>query len=262
MKNKRTSCGFTLIELLLAIAVLSMVLVLVTQAVTAVMRTWEYGAARIDNFSKARVVLGLLDRDLQSAVLRPDLAAFVDESGSNACAFYTQISGSQGDRRLSLVRYILTTSSSTALLQRSDYGLFYSSGSSTLSLSNTSNLPDLSKTVSQDITDGILRFEWQFVAADGSLQSSYQYDSSNPSSLTNTRAIIISFITLDDRAFRLAVQSGALPNLLAKFDGLPASGQVYGNFWDVALHSSNFAQGLPAPVSSGVRIFERRYTLH
>lgn len=255
----RPSNAFTLIELLLAFAVLAVVLVLLAGAVGAVTRTWQSGTARIDNFSKARVILGLLDRDLQSAVLRPDLAAFVDESGSNACAFYTRISGSQGNRRLSLVRYQLTNSASNATLQRSDYGMDYTNGA--LTLANTNSLPDLSNAVRQDITDGILRFEWQFVAADGSFQPAYFYDHANPGSPANTRSVVVSLIALDDRSVRLAGQTGTLTNLLAKFEGLPPAGQTHGRFWDATLRSPAFAQGLPGPVSGGVRVFERHYAL-
>lgn len=259
MKSSR-SRGFSLLELLLAMAILSMVLIFLATAVGAVTRTWQSGTARIDNFSKARVILGLLDRDLQSAVLRSDLAAFVDENGSNACAFYTQISGGTGNRRLSLVRYGLTNTATNSLLQRSDYGLDYTTA--TLSLANTNNLPDLTRTVTQDISDGILRFEWQFVAADGTFQTNYRYDSAIPNSSSNTRAVVISFIALDDRALKIAYQTGTLTNLLGKFAGQPAAGQTYGAYWNTGLRAANFAANLPGPLSGGVRVFERHYSLH
>lgn len=257
---KRTRAGFTLIELLLAFAVLALLLILLAQAVGAVTQTWQHGVARIDNFSKARVILGLLDRDFQSAVLRPDLAAFVDESGNTACAFYTRINGATGDRRLSLVRYSLASTSTNSIFQRADYGLDFTNA--ILTLANTNSLPDLSKTTLQDVAEGVLRFEWQFVAADGTFQTAYQYDHTAPAAPANTRSVIVSLIALDERAVRLAAQTGKLADLLQKFDGLPAAGQTYASLWNAATRSPGFASGLPGPLTAGVRIFERHYTLH
>jgi len=259
MKTKSTA-AFSLIELLLAFAVLAILLVLLAQAVGAVQRTWQSGVARIDNFSKARVILSLLDRDFQSAVLRPDLAAFTDETGQPACAFYTQINGATGNRRLSLVRYNLAGSATNSIFQRADYGLDF--GTSALTLATTNSLPDLNKTTSQDVAEGILRFEWQFVAADGTFQAAYQYDHANPQAASNTRSIIISLIALDERASKIAAQTGSLASLVQKFDGVPSPGQTYANLWKASLGAANFATGLPAPLASGVRIFERRYPLH
>ncbi|MBN8711999.1 MAG: hypothetical protein BGO12_06255 [Verrucomicrobia bacterium 61-8] len=258
--KSRVQSAFTLIELLLAFAVLSLLLILLAQAVGAVQQTWLSGVARIDNFSKARVILGMIDRDLQSAVLRPDLAAFLDENGNPACAFYTQISGVNGNRRLSLVRYSQTNFATNAVFRRADYGLDFSTNSMTLATTN--KLPDLAKAVEQEVAEGVLRFEWQFVAADGTFQPGYRFDYTNPEASSNTRSVIISLLALDDRAIKIGSETGKLDALLQKFSGTPATGQTYASLWNAVIQNPSFSAGLPAPLTGGVRVFERHYPLH
>ncbi|MFA7344311.1 MAG: hypothetical protein WC003_08415 [Terrimicrobiaceae bacterium] len=250
--------AFTILELLVAVAVLALVLVFITQAIGAVSRTWRIGVARTDNFAKARVVLGLLDRDIGSAVLRRDLGAFVDEAGAPACAFYSRIGG-QADRRLSLVRYSLTNSTDGPVLQRADYGLDYAAN--TLTLGTTNSLPGLRDAAGQDVAGGILRFEWQFLAADGTLQPTFHFDYDTPGSASNTRALVVSVLVLDDNALRLAQQTGKLGDLLGKFSGTPEAGQTYAQVWNAALDSPAFGQNLPEPLSAGARVFERHIAL-
>ena len=248
--------AFTVLELLVAMSVLALVLVFITQAIGAVSRTWKSGVARIDNFAKARVILGLLERDIQSAVLRRDLGAFVDGGGSNACAFYSRIGG-QTNRRLSLIRYSLANPTTAPVLQRADYSLDYATN--TLTLGSTNSLPDLSKVSSQDVAGGILRFEWQFLAADGTLQPAYQFDYDKPDSAANTKALVISVLVLDDDALRLGQQTEKLAGLLDKFVGAPAANQTYAQLWNADLNSP--PQNLPEPLRAGVRVFERHITL-
>ena len=69
-------------------------------------------------------------------------------------------------------------------------------------------------------------------------------------------------LALDDRAFQLAVQTGTLQLLETRFQGAPPAGQTYGSLWNSILNSPSFAAGLPKPVSGGVRVFERHYSLH
>ncbi len=255
----RSPRGFTLVELLLAMAILAVVLAMFAAAVGAVSRTWLQGVSRIETFTKARVILSLLDRDIQSLVMRRDLAAFVDDAGSNSFAFYTQVNGLQGNRQLSLVRYAITNTGTNSMLQRWDYGMAYTN--STLPLSNVTSLP-VSTASPQDVTDGLLRFDWQFVTGNGTFKPAYHFDYYNPDSPDNTRLLIVSIIALDDRAFQLAVQTGKRTQLQDKLAGIPAAGQTYGDYWNSKISSPSFGQDLPETVSGGVRVFERRYSLN
>jgi type II secretion system protein J len=245
--------AFTLLELLVAMAVLVLLLVLLVQVIGAVSDTWRSGTARIHNFSKARVILSLLDRDIQAAVLRRDLAAFVDESGSPACAFYAKARGGDGDRRLALIRYARLPGS--AVLQRADYGLDYRSRIPTFS--ETGSLADLDKASVQEVADGIIGFAWQFLASDGSFQSAFQYDYDHPLTSSNTKAMVVSLLVLDEAALRTARDTGSLPALLAEFAPPPSPGKTHADAWNDTLSSSAFGTGLPAPVRRGLRAFQR-----
>lgn len=258
-RTEKQKPGFTVLELLVSMAVLALVLVLLVNAFGAVVRIWQGGKARADNFTKARVILGTLDRDLQSAVLRRDLGAFVDANGNEALAFYSLVNGSSGNRKVSLVNYSLTNSSNSSVLRRLDYGLDYSTGAPTLQVTNA--LPDLSKVQLQDVADGILRFEWQFRTTDGSLRESYEYDSEKPNAASNTRSMIVSMLVLDDAAFRLAKQSGTFDALMAKFAANPSPNQTHAELWGANLLNPGFLNGLPDPVRKGVRVYQRQFIL-
>ncbi len=243
--------GFSLLELLVAMAVLSLILVLLFNAVTAVTNTWRRGMARIDNFSKARAVLGLLDRDVQSMVLRKDLAAFVDEAGKPACAFYSLMNGSEGDRRLSFIKYSVPTNGTQLL--RADYGMDY--GNRTLSLNNTNSLPDAALASPQDLVDGILRFEWQFLGPDGDFQSAFERSGTNASA--NSKTLVVSLLVLDDNTLGTLQRTGTRDTLLTELAGTPASGQTYAQYWNERIRSAGFGSSLPAPVRAGIRTFHR-----
>ncbi len=121
----RRFAGFTLVEMLTALLILSIILLAVASVTAFVSRTWSGGLASTDNDTKARSILGLLDRDIQMMILRRDVAAFVDGSGSSACAFYTNVQGYPGsdNRAVSLVRYVLSATPKASVLQRLEYGM-------------------------------------------------------------------------------------------------------------------------------------------
>ena len=189
--------GFSLAELLVALAVLSIMLIGLASAMGYVSKLWLSGAGSMDNFTKARVVLNLLDRDIQMMVLRRDLPAFVDTSGNaidsngNAiCAFYTNVQGNPGQgqltagtqnyRTLSLVQYQLnpTTTTTTPTLVRYNYGMdFLSSTSAVKGATPIVNTPIPSilttPTYANQGTDtvftGIVQFQIQFIDGNGNI---------------------------------------------------------------------------------------------
>ncbi len=127
--------GFTLVELLTALVILTIMLLALTTTIGFVSRAWQEGISFLDNYSKARVMLNLLDRDIQLMIIRRDTAAFADGSGTPACAFYTSVMGSPGaasarvdGRTISLVQYQLATTTTSSVLQRLNYGMNFAAG--------------------------------------------------------------------------------------------------------------------------------------
>ena len=83
---------------MVAMVVLSIMLIGLATMLGYVTRTWLNAMGSVDNFTKARLMLSLQDRDIQMMVLRPDMAAFVNNSNAAipACAFYTRVQGNEG----------------------------------------------------------------------------------------------------------------------------------------------------------------------
>lgn len=260
------SRAFTLVELLVATTILVLLVLLLAGAFETIVDTWESGNARVDNFSKARTILGLLNRDAQSAVLRPDIGAFVDQTGANpACAFYTRMEGTNG-RRLTLVSYFLTTtltnSSTIPILERADYSLDYTN--TVLTIGTTNSLPDLSKVSAVDVAPGVLLFKIQYINGVGTLQDNFQYDFNNPSSTNNTKAFVASLLVVDNNTVKIAQQTGTLTTLIGKFptnSTALSANQTFAQNWEGVMNAPTFGQGLPKPLRSGTRAFEGHVTL-
>lgn len=244
--------AFTLLELIASTAVLMVLFIVLMQVVGAVSSSWRRGTAKIDNLAQARAIMGLLDRDIQSMVLRKDLGAFCSPTGDTTCAFYTRIAGGDGTRRLSLVSYQIND----RVLARSDYELDY--GTKVLRLTEPGTLADLNSTslMTDNFAEGVLLFAVQFVAADGSLKDKFNFNYPDPQAQANTRAVVISMVVLDTPAYMVARERALLPALEAEF---VASSNPAGTIQ--ARHWNSKARALPAsfpePVRAGVNVFER-----
>ncbi|MDR1191642.1 MAG: prepilin-type N-terminal cleavage/methylation domain-containing protein [Verrucomicrobiales bacterium] len=261
---KKIRRAFTLVEMLVAVTVLVLIMALCSQMVFISSLTWKRGKARADAFTKARGMLGLIERDIQAAVLRPDLAAFADEDGRPACAFYTRLAGvpdatvsGTGPRDLSLVKY--TVSVVTQHLQR--YELAYKFGGTlTLMLSGTA-LPDLTEARPQNVSGGVLDFQIEFLDGTGKLQDSYVFDYNNPLADNNTRVAVLSLLMLDNDGAKIAGATNSVARLAVAFSGAPLAAQTHAQYWNDIVSDPSFGQDLPAPVRSAVHVFERRVVI-
>jgi prepilin-type N-terminal cleavage/methylation domain-containing protein len=266
-KSSGLSGGFTLIEIMAAVAVLGVLVLIMGQIVGLVSDTWIAGKARVDNFTQARLALGLLDRDIQSMVLRSDVAAFKDENGADACGFYTRVLGSDSaqNRSLSLVLYTLGTPTTTPKLLRTDYGLNFDSSSTlarTMTLGNTSTLPDLGNADANtvEVANGVILYHTEFIDSKGVYQSAFSYDYNDPSASTNTRVMVVSMVVLDEQAYTIAETSGALNTIITQLDPdtfTPGGNKSYADAWREMINASSFSSGLPLPVLRAIRVFER-----
>ncbi len=115
--------AFSLVELLVAMVVLTLLVLILAQIMGLASLSWLMGKQRINNLTKARVFLDLIAHDVQDGVFRPDLAAFLDQSGatvsmsSTSYAFYSKRPGG-GARSIALLNYKLSQSSTSYSLMR------------------------------------------------------------------------------------------------------------------------------------------------
>jgi prepilin-type N-terminal cleavage/methylation domain-containing protein len=292
--------GFTLVELVVSISILSILLLGLSSMMLFVAKTWLSGINSTDNFTKARVVLNLLDRDIQMMVLRQDLAAFVDSStpGNSACSFYTNVQGNPGtgltggspdSRTVSLVQYLLNNPTSQPTLQRLNYGMnFLNAFGARPTIGNPLNLPAPSNANLQTDTifTGVIRFQWQFIDGSGAIlnppytlsstppatsspptsNTPFWFDYAVPNAPYNPRVVVLSMVVLSNSAYKIALQnSNAMTSLLADFSATPPTNQTYSQVWTSVLNpsSGSFDPSLPAPIrdSGAVQVFERHIPL-
>lgn len=262
MKQK-ISPGITLVELLASFSVLLVLLTLMSQTIGMVSSTCRSGLARIDAFTQARTTLGLLDRDLQRIVLRPELAAFTDQTGTaGALAFYTRVQGGTGDRSVSLVEYLVQNPTARPQLVRCDYGLNFEPAASSRAPSyGKTNLPDLANAEARNLAPGVVRMGWKFVDGNGAEQDRFTFDYARPQSPTNTRLLRTSLLVLDSNAAELLVDSGKLSTLLTETGATPEEEETLGASWERLLESGTLTTRLPVPVVKSLKVFERTFTI-
>jgi uncharacterized protein (TIGR02599 family) len=89
--------AFTLVELLVALAITSLLVVLLANVVSATLNAWQQGRNRLDTFSNARQLIGRLADELGAAVATagtieftendPDLGPTTAEKSENVFLF-------------------------------------------------------------------------------------------------------------------------------------------------------------------------------
>jgi hypothetical protein len=77
MKSSPKTLGFTLVEIMVAMAVTIMVIGLLATIADATSRAWRKGEGQAETFASARGALGLIGRELQGAVIDPDMGYIV-----------------------------------------------------------------------------------------------------------------------------------------------------------------------------------------
>ena len=271
--------AFTLVEMLVSVAVLSLMLAGVAVATSFVSSVWINGVGMMDNFTKARVALTLLDRDIQMMVLRRDVAAFpVGTSGNSTCAFYANVQGNPGQgltvpdtRTVSLVQYQLDPSTETTAptLERLNYGMnFLVSNGATPSLAtpmaNGLTPPGNARLQTETVFNGVVLFQVQFVDGTGAIQPAYNYSTTQfyPVPPSNSRSVIASMLVLNNAAYNLAVnRTGTISTLQGLFSSLPVN-TTYSQYWNSVLAAPPPAfYTLPPVIRSGLQVFERHIPL-
>jgi prepilin-type N-terminal cleavage/methylation domain-containing protein len=275
----RRKGGFTLVELLVSMAILSLMLVTVASAISYVTGLFTSNLGAYDNFSKARVMLSVFDRDIQMMVMRRDLAAFVDNTGKPACAFYTNIEGynpTSEARAISLVNYKLQTTATSSVLNRLSYGMNYTATSASVGTTGTLTQLGTLSLQTDSLATGVVAFQWQFVDGNGTVQTptssanAFLYNYQAPGLATNYRTVVVSMVVLSSSAYTIATQSGTLSKLTDSTSIFPTTAPAnltYSQVWNSILagtpvspaNAANVTALLaePAPVRAGIEVIQR-----
>lgn len=255
LRGKAKASGFTLIELLVAIAVLALMTVLLAQMLQSTSQSWLGGQARVNNFTKARSMLDLLARDIQSGVFRKDLGLFAGAQAGQPLtnvAFYTQrpgvVTGSGAQvRGVSLVQYTMDSSS---MLKRGDLPILWDGAATDISFGSTNSLPGLVSVTSRETVPGVVGFRVLFLQKDGYLSSTY--DPANPA-----KGVAIGLAVIDDNTLRKLADSGKLTALQTALNSQVSGTNSVKADWDRYLQSGMPWENYPSDLGRGLKIFER-----
>jgi len=284
--------AFTLVELLVAMGVLLLMLVLFTQAIGGISSAWRGAEERMNNHTKARALLGRLQTDIDTMVLRDDLPAFPVDGADTKFGFFTLRRGvyngtSASDARsLSYVEYNFDSNSRyPGRLLRFDKSYDYTDGEqSALEFGSAIEVgpgetpapnatPDRGEEPPTEseagLADGILGFEWAFLRHDGGFSSTLDYTDSTGVRRT-AKGVAVAMLVMDERAMDGLenVANGALANL--KDDLARLQNNADSPNWDPKKEwedmlglrpgsSGRVAQDYPSRFLQGVRAFERVY---
>lgn len=272
--------SFTLVEMLVSIAVFSLIVLLLAQTTQMVGTAWQASESRVDNFTRARALLDVAAQDIEHGVFRPDLPAFSTSSGTTTNylgmtaltnygtgtnAFYTCRPGTgSGARDVSLVVYALNVSGTSAVLQRADYPIPWSSGNWANYFAFQSNLSSSLNSLSSSYpgnfysaANGVVDFEFLFQRADGSTTNSYPGYSTLP-----VTAIGIGLAVIDEQTMKTLSAAQLIQlhsDLSGAFSGNPGTTTIKA-LWDAKLNSPNYYANYPKPMGKGLKTFERYVT--
>lgn len=259
----RPKTAFTLLEMMTAVAVLSIMMVMLGQILGMVSAAWIDGQSHVNNFTKARAMLNIFASDIQSGLFRSDLCAFPsDGSGGTLIKFYTKrqglIPGGGTARDISIVQYAYgsdqSTPASMSTLQRGDLYFSWTSDASAITFGNTadfgSNTP-----VARDTAAGVVSYKVVFVYADGTLSTTYTASTSNP-----LRAVGLTLAVVDDRTLQL-LQAGQVQSLRQTFDTAVTASALAGTrsvkaIWEECENGTLNWNTYPKSLAVGLKIFE------
>ena len=265
--KSRPAGGFTLVELLVAIAVLGALVLVLAQIFGTMNSVWLYGEGKVNNFTKGRAMLNLLENDLCAAVFRPDLAAFPN----GTFKFYTARPGipveAGAPRNVSLIQYALTTGTTnglpTSTLQRSDMPVSWTDAATYLAFGNTGGFASTASGATtgaltpRDTAPGVVAFQVLFIQSNGSFSTTTFTPVLSPSGTANpnpTRGIGVTLAVIDDQAMKIltATQVTALQN---GFSGAVTGTRAVKADWETYLNAIPWSN-YPKKLGTGIGIFE------
>jgi prepilin-type N-terminal cleavage/methylation domain-containing protein len=272
--KSRSACGFTLVEILVAIAVLGVLVLILAQIFGTMNNVWLYGQGKVNNFTKGRAMLNLMENDLYAAVFRPDLAAFPTVNGIVQCEFYTLRpgvpveSGTGTLRNISLVQYALLTSTTstppTSTLERTDMPVTWGDASTYLAFGNTAGFVSTASVATtgthtpRDTAPGVVAFQVIFVQTNGSFSTTTftpEFSAAGVANSNPTRGIGVTVAVIDDQSMKL-LSTPQVTSLQTGFAGAVTSTRNVKADWENYLNTGIIWSNYPKSLGTGIGIFE------
>lgn len=258
------SRAFTLLELLVAMAVLAMVLVFMTQAVNGVLQSTRTQNQQMDSAASARKALDIMESDLKAAVIDNTRTILVPETGtsSNLFTLYADRRGPAGSSQHRFLAVAYSINAQNELVRA------YGSESFSAPGANADIIP------AHPLTKGIIAFQLRVHTESGQQFPSTAAASANwatntfnganippgfkalifpqsafSSGLTNrSRALDLWIVAADEASLEVLRQSGSLAGLSAAI-----AGEADPAKWREVIDKSS----IPPPVKSSVRVLRK-----
>ncbi len=271
----RFNRGFTLVELVVAVAVLTLLVVLVTSLVNSVATITTLGNKRLDADSQARQLLDRMALDFTQMVKRPDLdyyrksSANLQTGGNDQIAFYSMVSGyhpsTSAIRHRSPVSLVAYRVNLQNRLERMAKGLKWNGATSDagvvfLPLTIAATWPFATdSTVDEayaEIGPEVFRLEYHYLLTNGAL-------SVTPATMQDVAAVVVDIAVVDPKSRVLLSdtttppQIGQLAQRLVDYAAGLAPGELLST-WQTALDNTT---DMPRPAVSAVRLYERVFYL-
>jgi len=259
--RKRGGLGFTMIEMLVAMAVLTLLVVLIAQIIGMTTSSVSSSSRKLDGVTEARFALDRLGVDWAGRLDRSDVDhrfTKVDgnsgQPGNDELSFYSEVDGYQGSRKLSVVGYRVQTVDPERVYQmeRGVQGTDWSTASPLIFGSQP--LPIIPDTDYEVLSDGVLRLEFCYLKTDGTLSNTVKPDLSDASALVVAVAVL-------DGASRKVVTDAQLKLLAASLPDA-AEGKDPIKQWHDAISGSQLPTGIPEKATQALRFYQRYYEIY
>lgn len=286
LRNVLRVPGFTILELLVAMAVLAMLVLMVSQLVQSGTAVIAGSRKNLGADAQAREVFSRFALDVAQMVKRPDLdAVFSDQPGNKKVFFYSESPGFASSATnlstLSLVGYRV---GATTGIERLGKGLPWSGSGGVTFLTYTNSIatnalpastmagtwpavigtaPDYEGTDADyhPLAQGVFRLEYFFQKKDGS----YTLARDQNQGFRDVSAIVLALAVLDGDSSKIATDTSKLAEALPG----PTAANLTNNIlpaelWqDIVNNSAAFASsaGIPQAAAARVRIYQRAFPL-
>ena len=274
-------------EMLVAVAVLTLLILLFARFLNSASTITTLGTKRIDADSSARPLLDRMGVDFSQMVKRSDVSYFAKtqantQVGNDQIAFYSAVTGyypsPSKQSPVSLVAYRVnsdSTSPSYNKVERMGKGLIWSgasptyipilflapAGASTTTIDNIWPAATNSSTSDSDyelVGSHVFRFEYYYLLTTGAL-SSGPWTSTNTFAIKDVAAIVVAIAAIDPKSKVLVTNSqiATIAGSLSDYTAPMGPGQLLAE-WETALHGIT---GIPRQVISNIRLYERYFYL-
>jgi len=272
--------AFTLVEVLVALAVLSLLVLLVGQLMVNANSTITASRKRIDALGQARAVFDRMTMDFAGRLRREDVdASFEKHPGDDSMAFYSATRGlypsqsaTADTRVLSVVGYrVSRDSKGRPRLERGARGLSWSdmvftpvlSGVQKQRFTTPNSLPAIDVGSGpgnyQVLSDSVVRMEISYLLKADATHSSPRLAAGLPADVRDISAVVVTIAVLDEQSRKLVgdydLLQGAFPDAEDGVDPLAV--------WSGLVNSIDFARkaGIPLPAAQSVRLYQRYFPL-